>query len=253
VDALGLIIAVVVTAASVTDNAIGIDLLDEVVGYTPTVTRAYVDAGFKDDVMIHGAVHTLREKIGDLTDELRTAEIELNDLATTRTTLTRLTATDEPPPPDSPLDTTVCATSSTRSGTSVVRLGWVATTWRSWTPDFVLSAAKVYGWQAPRCCLRVTVANTMAPSVLVARVDGRWQRLSHGEGRPQGTHRQPCGRGDRYGGHGQRLPAGRREHRHAGVDPRPGAGGYRPGAVRALHPLLRRRGADQVRGFGPLV
>lgn len=57
VDALGLIIAVVVTAASVTDNAIGIDLLDKVVEHTPTVTRAYVDAGFKDDVMIHGAVH----------------------------------------------------------------------------------------------------------------------------------------------------------------------------------------------------
>jgi transposase len=56
VDALGLIIAVVVTAASATDNAIGADLLDKVVEYTPTVTRAYVDAGFKDDVMIHGAV-----------------------------------------------------------------------------------------------------------------------------------------------------------------------------------------------------
>jgi hypothetical protein len=56
VDALGLIIAVVVTAASATDNVIGNDLLDKVVEYTPTVTRAYVDAGFKDDVMIHGAV-----------------------------------------------------------------------------------------------------------------------------------------------------------------------------------------------------
>jgi transposase len=57
VDALGLIIAVVVTAASATDNAIGIELIDKVVEHTPTVTRAYVDAGFKDDVMIHGAVH----------------------------------------------------------------------------------------------------------------------------------------------------------------------------------------------------
>jgi transposase len=56
VDALGLIIAVVVTAASVTDNAIGIRLLDKVTEHTPTVTRAWVDAGFKQDVAVHGAV-----------------------------------------------------------------------------------------------------------------------------------------------------------------------------------------------------
>jgi transposase len=56
VDTLGLIIAVVVTAASATDNQIGTDLLDKVVEHTPTVTHAFVDAGFKDDVMIHGAV-----------------------------------------------------------------------------------------------------------------------------------------------------------------------------------------------------
>ncbi|KUL40000.1 IS5 family transposase [Actinoplanes awajinensis] len=56
VDTLGLIIAVVVTAASVTDNVIGVRLLDKVVEYTPTVTKAWVDAGFKDDVEIHGAV-----------------------------------------------------------------------------------------------------------------------------------------------------------------------------------------------------
>ncbi|KXK59699.1 hypothetical protein AWW66_22730 [Micromonospora rosaria] len=56
VDTLGLIIAVVVTAASVTDNAIGIRLLDQVVEHTPTVTRAWVDAGFKQDLALHGAV-----------------------------------------------------------------------------------------------------------------------------------------------------------------------------------------------------
>ncbi|GIJ28952.1 hypothetical protein Vqi01_41140 [Micromonospora qiuiae] len=56
VDALGLIIAVVVTAASVTDNAIGIRLLDNVRAHTPTVTTAWADAGFKDDVQIHGTV-----------------------------------------------------------------------------------------------------------------------------------------------------------------------------------------------------
>ncbi|EEP74791.1 transposase [Micromonospora sp. ATCC 39149] len=56
VDRLGLVIAVVVTAASVTDNAIGIQLLDKVVAHTPTVTRAWVDAGFKQELALHGAV-----------------------------------------------------------------------------------------------------------------------------------------------------------------------------------------------------
>ncbi|ASW55793.1 IS5 family transposase [Plantactinospora sp. KBS50] len=56
VDALGLVIAVVITAASVTDNTIGIRLLDKVVEHTPTVSRAWVDAGFKQDLALHGAV-----------------------------------------------------------------------------------------------------------------------------------------------------------------------------------------------------
>jgi hypothetical protein len=56
VDALGLVIAVVVSAASVTDNATGIRLLDKVVAHTPTVSRAWVDAGFKQDLALHGAV-----------------------------------------------------------------------------------------------------------------------------------------------------------------------------------------------------
>nr|WP_243707356.1 transposase [Micromonospora sp. KC606] len=55
-DALGLIIAVVVTAASVTDNAIGIRLLDRVAEHVPTVTHAWVDAGFKQDFAVHNAV-----------------------------------------------------------------------------------------------------------------------------------------------------------------------------------------------------
>lgn len=56
VDTLGLIVAVVVMAASATDNQVGTRLLDAVVAHTPTVTKAWVDAGFKDDVAIHGAV-----------------------------------------------------------------------------------------------------------------------------------------------------------------------------------------------------
>ena len=44
-------------AASATDNQIGVQLIDRVVAHTPTVSKAWVDAGFKDDVAIHGAVH----------------------------------------------------------------------------------------------------------------------------------------------------------------------------------------------------
>jgi hypothetical protein len=46
--------------------------------------------------VVAAAIATLREQIGTLTDELRLAENELNDLATTRTTLTRLTSTTGP-------------------------------------------------------------------------------------------------------------------------------------------------------------
>jgi hypothetical protein len=35
-------------AASATDNQIGVALVDRVVEDTPTVTKAWIDAGFKD-------------------------------------------------------------------------------------------------------------------------------------------------------------------------------------------------------------
>jgi transposase len=54
VDVIGLIIAVVVTAASVHDNAIGVMLLDKVAG-VGTVSKAWVDQGFKNTVVAHGA------------------------------------------------------------------------------------------------------------------------------------------------------------------------------------------------------
>jgi transposase len=61
---------VVVTAASVTDNQIGVRLLDNVVAQTPSVTKAWVDSGFKDHVAIHGAVRGIdveQVKRGDTT------------------------------------------------------------------------------------------------------------------------------------------------------------------------------------------
>jgi transposase len=55
VDVLGLLIAVVVMAASVHDNAFGTALLDKVAAVTPTTQKALVDQGFKKTVVDHGA------------------------------------------------------------------------------------------------------------------------------------------------------------------------------------------------------
>jgi transposase len=55
VDVLGLVIAVVVLAASAHENAAGTALLDQVASSTPTVTTALVDHGFKSSVVAHGA------------------------------------------------------------------------------------------------------------------------------------------------------------------------------------------------------
>lgn len=55
VDVLGLVIAVVVPAASVHDNAFGTALLDKVAAGTSTVTKALVDQGFKQTVVDRGA------------------------------------------------------------------------------------------------------------------------------------------------------------------------------------------------------
>jgi transposase len=54
VDVLGLIIAVVVMAASAHENQIGTALLDRVAHRTPAVTKALVDQGFKTKVVEHG-------------------------------------------------------------------------------------------------------------------------------------------------------------------------------------------------------
>jgi transposase len=54
-DTLGLLLAVIVTAASVSDNTIGIDLLDRATGIYPTLTKTWVDAGFRTKVVEHGA------------------------------------------------------------------------------------------------------------------------------------------------------------------------------------------------------
>jgi transposase len=54
-DTLGLLLAVIVTAASASDNTIGINLLDQAKATHPTLAKTWVDAGFKTKVIEHGA------------------------------------------------------------------------------------------------------------------------------------------------------------------------------------------------------
>ena len=54
-DTLGLLLAVVVTAASVSDNTIGTHLLDQATIRHPTLAKTWVDNGFKTTVVEHGA------------------------------------------------------------------------------------------------------------------------------------------------------------------------------------------------------
>jgi transposase len=55
VDVLGLVVAVVVLAASAHENTAGIALLDRVAAQASTVRKALVDQGFKNSVVAHGA------------------------------------------------------------------------------------------------------------------------------------------------------------------------------------------------------
>jgi transposase len=54
-DTLGLLLAVVVTTAAASDNTIGIDLLNDAKAHHPALTKTWVDAGFKNRVIEHGA------------------------------------------------------------------------------------------------------------------------------------------------------------------------------------------------------
>jgi transposase len=54
-DALGLLLAVTATAASLSDNAIGIRLLSQAKNAYPTISKAWADTGFKNAAVEHGA------------------------------------------------------------------------------------------------------------------------------------------------------------------------------------------------------
>jgi transposase len=54
-DAIGLILAVTVTAASLSENAVGIQLLGQAKKTYPTISKSWVDTGFKNAVIEYGA------------------------------------------------------------------------------------------------------------------------------------------------------------------------------------------------------
>ncbi len=54
-DTLGIILAVAVTAAGLSDNVIGIRLIDQTKTAYPTITKPWVDSGFRNAAIEHGA------------------------------------------------------------------------------------------------------------------------------------------------------------------------------------------------------
>ena len=54
-DALGLLLAVVVCAASVSENSAGIRAINQAKATHPTITKAWVGAGFKNQFVEHAA------------------------------------------------------------------------------------------------------------------------------------------------------------------------------------------------------
>ncbi|WP_353940130.1 IS5 family transposase [Streptomyces sp. HUAS MG91] len=54
-DTLGLLLTVLVTAASVSDTAAGVTLLSRIAATHPRITKAWVDAGYRTTAIDHGA------------------------------------------------------------------------------------------------------------------------------------------------------------------------------------------------------
>ncbi len=68
-DTLGLLLTVLVTAASVSDTAAGVTLLTRIAAAHPRITKAWVDAGYRTTAIDHGArlgidVHPVQRDLG---------------------------------------------------------------------------------------------------------------------------------------------------------------------------------------------
>src|SRR5262245_46292125 len=62
-DTLGLLLIVLVTAASVQDTTGGIPVLDQLAKSLPTITKAWVDSGYKRSVVETGAAHDINVEV----------------------------------------------------------------------------------------------------------------------------------------------------------------------------------------------
>jgi transposase len=67
-DVLGLLLAVVVTAASLSDNTVGTHLLNQTKTAHPTLTKAWTDAGFKNTFIEHAATLGIDIEVVSRTD-----------------------------------------------------------------------------------------------------------------------------------------------------------------------------------------
>jgi transposase len=70
-DALGLLLAVTVTAASLSENAIGMRLLDQAKSTYPTISKAWADTGFKNAAVEHGATLGIDVEVVPRKSEIR--------------------------------------------------------------------------------------------------------------------------------------------------------------------------------------
>jgi transposase len=62
-DVLGLLLVAIVTAASVQDSVGGQQVLDHLAAAQPTVSTAWVDGGYNNTVIRHGAQHGIRVEV----------------------------------------------------------------------------------------------------------------------------------------------------------------------------------------------
>jgi transposase len=70
-DALGLLLAVTVTAASLSENAIGMQLLDQAKNTYPTISKVWADTGFKNAAVEHGATLGIDVEVVPRKSEIR--------------------------------------------------------------------------------------------------------------------------------------------------------------------------------------
>lgn len=63
IDILGLITAVVITAASAHENTVGKALITQIAATTPSISKILIDQGFKTSVVTHGAEHGMNVEI----------------------------------------------------------------------------------------------------------------------------------------------------------------------------------------------